>query len=131
MSENGGPRPYTRGWVAPWKGAWGTLRDDHSAGSRRRSKTRSLAELPAELFPLIHRRVKAVAAHGALAEQARELVGVDARINRRVVTVLARSFEAELARCGAATGAPDDTPEETFASRVRASATNGAKGARP
>jgi hypothetical protein len=125
-------RPYTKGWRPEWKGEWGPLRDGHSRLGRlaKTIEREILDELPADLSPLLRRRVKAVAAAGALAEMARQTFGVDPKVTRRTVTVAERHFAAELARLRDTTPGIPDTPEDAFASLVRG---NGArpKGDRP
>lgn len=127
--KNPGTRPYTRGFHAAWVGTWGPIGDGHSRLGRLalRIEKEILDDLGPSLTPLVRRRVKHVAALGALCEMTRKTFGIDPKSTRRAVSVAARTFANELARLRALVPGVPETPEQAFAARVRGNRANGAR----
>ena len=93
------PRPYTRGWRAPWRGQWGTFADGHSRLSRL--ATRIERELAAEYLaesPLERRRLARAARFSALADSILATIGQDSKSTRRAACQAERAADAILAR---------------------------------
>jgi hypothetical protein len=93
------PRPYTRGWRAPWQGGWGTFADGHTKLSKLARQIKREIEADYLLTSALDRRRAHEAARlMALSEMTFDTIGVDVKSTRRLATVLARQAEGKLAR---------------------------------
>jgi hypothetical protein len=91
-----GRAPYTRGWLAPWRGQWGPLADGHSrlGRERKRQEARLLQEYPGQ-DPLDLRREAAELR--AIAAMIRAQFGLDAKVTVRKVTAVQKTAAMTLA----------------------------------
>jgi len=94
----GSQRPYTRGWVAPWRGQDGPIDDGHSLLGRLalRIEAELLEEYIADT-PLRRRRVRQAARLAALAERTLAAIGREAKATRRAATALQAAADRALA----------------------------------
>jgi hypothetical protein len=99
------PRPYTRGWRAPWRRGWGSFADGHTRLSKLARRIER--EIQADYVltsPLDRRRAREAARLMALSEQTLATVGVDPKSSRRLATALSKTAEGKLARLAPRTG---------------------------
>lgn len=121
MSENGsghairtwgGRGPYTAGSKAPWRGDWGPIGDYHSRLGRLARKIElQLASEYDVSRPLWASRVREAAELKALAQRARDLLGIDPKATLRSVTAATMAAERLLNKVPQS-GARPMTPDE-------------------
>jgi hypothetical protein len=95
-STTEGPAPYSRGWLAPWRGDWGPLADGHSRLGRERKRQ---AALLAARYPgpdALGLRAEAAELR-AIATMLRAQLGLDPKVTVRKLTAVQKTAGATLA----------------------------------
>ena len=110
MIENGQPQPpYTKGWVAPWRGQWGPLHDGHSKLGKLRKK--ALAQLTKQCRPQTEDQQDAIGDAADLLAMARMMsqqLGRDPKATPRKVSSMHKAVASIMGRVSrsANTGQP-------------------------
>jgi hypothetical protein len=107
------PAPYRKGWRAPWRGQWGPITDGNSRLGRLADRIeRQLVTEYDTTRPLWASKIREVAELKALAQRARDLLGIDPKVTLRQITAASMAAERLLSKVAHNGGARTLTPDQ-------------------